>query len=107
MSWKTTFDGQFGLYDAKQVDDIDPNTPFTALPAPSARLKGNAEQIMVQALETNLGTVVVSQTGLFPAGFRIAPGAAQILPDNSYGSWRLSATVAGCSVIVNYVAGPK
>lgn len=110
MSWKTTFDGQFGLYDAQEVDvpQMIAGDPLTSasLPAPRGKLNSNCEQIMIQADENNPGVIIVCQPGTFPAGFRLAPGGSQVLPDNKYTKWIVVGTLPG-KVTVNYVAGPK
>lgn len=111
MSWKTTFDGQYGAYDSQLVPCPTGGAPG-ALPKPRGKLNGNAEVIQIQAHWANPGTIVVGQDVALAAdgskgGTGLAPGGVIVLPDNQYTKWKHIASVAGCSFIVTYVAGPK
>lgn len=105
MTWKTTFDGMFENYDAQIVAAA--TGAGTPLPVPATQMKNSAEQIMVQAREDNPGTIVVGRTASLPAGYRLTPGASQVLSDNNYKAWTAVGETAGCFFTVMYVSGPK
>jgi hypothetical protein len=101
-----TIGGKFQFNTIKQQNVTDSAVVLTAL-AISDEVKGQPENIFVQALSSNGAAIFLGKSGVTAggAGIELLPGSSINLPDNKISDWYAISGTTGQKLNIIYSSG--